>query len=152
MNKKRIRGNPIPLIVENHPDNYNGYPFITLIQYKDIDQLVIVDNVDEKNIDAYVLDLCGPENVDEEKMISIVSEWWDKHRADFPVSFEFSKAGIAVDVSKIYRAFHIEYVTRVIGPLSNFKAKETPKIKRRRRKEVPKGVEVHKKVRKVKQF
>ena len=140
MNKKRIRGNPIPLIVEDHPSNYNGYPFITLLQYKDSDQLVIVDNVDDKNIDAYVLDLCGPENVNEEKMIEVVSEWWNKHRKDYPISFEFSKLNMAREVSRIYRSFHIEYVTRVIGPLSNFGSKEPPKVRRRRRKPIPPGV------------
>lgn len=143
MIKKRIRGNPIPLIVEKHPDNYNGYPFITLIQYKDQDLLVIVDNVDDKNIDAYVLDLCGPENVNEEHIIETVYPWWNERRENFPVSFEFSRLGMTAIVSKIFRSFHIEYVTRVIGPLPLFEMEEVTRIRRRKRKALPSGMEIH---------
>ena len=142
---KRIRGNPIPLIVEKHPKNYNGYPFITLIQYKDQDWLVVVDNVDDKNIDAYVLDLCGPENVNEEHLIEVTYPWWKERRENFPISFEFSRLGMTGEVSKIFRSFHIEYVTRVIGPLPNFKMEEVIKIRRRKRKTIPEGMEVHQK-------
>lgn len=145
MIKKRIRGNPIPLIVEKHPANYKGYPFITLIQYKDQDLLVIVDNVDDKNIDAYVLDLCGPENVNEENLIEVVHPWWKQRREDFPISFEFSRLGMTDQVSKIFRSFHIEYVTRVIGPLPLFEMEEVTKIRRRKRKPIPEGMEIHSK-------
>lgn len=143
MIKKRIRGNPIPLIVEKHPENYKGYPFITLIQYKDKDLLVIVDNVDDKNIDAYVLDLCGPEEVNEEHLIEIVYPWWNERRSNFPISFEFSRLGMTKQVSKIFRSFHIEYVTRVIGPLPLFQMEEVTKIRRRKRKPLPPGLEIH---------
>ena len=142
---KRIRGNPIPLIVEKHPKDYNGYPFITLIQYKDQDWLVIVDNVDDKNIDAYVLDLCGPESVNEEHIIETVHPWWQERRENFPISFEFSRLGMTAEVSRIFRSFHIEYVTRVIGPLPLFKMEEVIKIRRRKRKAIPEGMEIHKK-------
>ena len=143
MAKKRIRGNPIPLIVEDHPDNYKGYPFITLIQYKDQDLLVIVDNMDDKNIDAYVLDLCGPEKINEEQLIQIVNPWWEERKDNFPVSFEFSRVGITSQVSKIFRSFHIEYVTRVIGPLPYFNMGEASKVRRRKRKPIPKNIKVN---------
>lgn len=143
MIKKRIRGNPIPLIVEKHPSEYKGYPFITLIQYKDQDFLVIIDNYDDKNIDAYVLDLCKPAEVNEEHLIEIVHAWWEERRENFPVSFEFSRLGITNHVSRIYRSFHIEYVTRVIGPLPFFEMGDAIKIKRRKKKPIPNGMEVH---------
>ena len=75
--KKRTRGNPIPLIREDHPDDYNGYPFITLIQYRKDNVLAIVDNADDKQIRALVLDLCGPEQVDEEQIIEVAAGWYD---------------------------------------------------------------------------
>ena len=74
--KKRARGNPIPLIIEDHPDTYDGYPFITLIQYNKKHFLTIVDNSNDKVIKAYILDLCGPEGVDEEKIISVASNFF----------------------------------------------------------------------------
>jgi hypothetical protein len=143
MIKKRTRGNPMPLIVEKHPINYKGYPFITLIQYKEQDKLVIVDNYDDKIIDTYVLDLCGPERVDEEHIIEVVYPWWLERRNLFPVSIEFSRLGMTASVSKIFQSFHIEYVTRVIGPLPNFPMNDTTKVRRRKRKAVPHGVKIH---------
>lgn len=104
---------------------------------------MIVDNVDDKNIDAYVLDLCGPEKVDEENLIELVYPWWNDRRGNFPVSFEFSRLGISGEVSRIFRSFHIEYVTRVIGPLPLFDMAETQKIRRRKRKPIPDGMEIH---------
>lgn len=144
--KKRTRGNPIPLIVEDHPDDYDGYPFITLIQYRKEHFLTLVDNADEKVIRSFVLDLCGPSKVDEERIIEIASVWWDTNRERYPISFEFSKLGLTADVSGIYRTYNIEYVTRVIGPLPKFQMQEVQSIKRRKRKAVPPGMEVHKRV------
>ena len=142
--KKRTRGTPIPLIVENHPDNYDGYPFITLIQYRKEHFLTIVDNTTTKTIKSFVLDLCGPAAVNEEIVIAIAEQWWE-NKDKYPVSFEFSKLGVTDSVSDIYRTFNIDYVTRVIGPLPKFEMQETTSIKRRRRKPVPQGVKINKK-------
>lgn len=144
--KKRTRGNPIPLIIEEHPDDYDGYPFITLIQYRDEHYLTIVDNADKKSIHAYVLDLCGPESVDENIIVSIVVDWWENRRDRFPVSFEFSRLGITSEVSKIHKSFNKEYVKRIIGPLSTFEMEKTSSVKRRKRKPIPPGMTVNKNV------
>lgn len=141
--KKRTRGNPIPLIVEEHPDNYDGYPFITLIQYRDEHYLTIIDNADDKAIHAFVLDFCGPEGVSEDQIVEIALHWWDERRSRFPLSFEFSRLGITAETSRIYKTFHIEFVKRVIGPLPKFEMGEVSSVKRRKRKPVPAGMEVH---------
>lgn len=144
--RKRVRGNPIPLIVEEHPDDYKGYPFITLIQYRDQHMLTIVDNANEKQIKSFVLDLCTPAHVNEEIIINAAVEWFHERRDRYPISFEFSRLGLANDTSRIYRSFNIEFVTRVIGPLPHFDMKEVHSVKRRRRKAVPPGMEVHTKL------
>lgn len=133
----------MPLIVEEHPDNYDGYPFITLIQYRDEHYLTIVDNADDKIIRAFVLDFCGPEHVSEDRLVDIAADWWDERRERFPVSFEFSRLGITEVTSRILKTFHIEYVKRVIGPLPKFEMSEVSSVKRRKRKPVPAGMEVH---------
>jgi len=144
------RGNPIPLIVEPHPEDYDGYPFITLIQYRKEHTLTLVDNANDKVVKAYVLDMCGPTNVDEELLISVAKYWYDNNGLyRYPVSFALSQFGIAGEASKIYRTFNIEYITRVIGPLPKFEMKEIKSIKRRRRKPVPAGVEIRNKVIKI---
>lgn len=139
---KRTRGNPIPLIVEQHPEDYNGYPFITLLQYRKEHILTLIDNADDKIIKSYVLDLCGPSKVDEEQIVEIALDWWDNRRDRFPISFEFSRLGLTNEVCKIYRTFNIEYVTRVIGPLPRYEMKETISVKRRKRKALPKSLNI----------
>jgi len=144
--KKRVRGNPLPLIVEKHPKNYDGYPFITLIQYRDQHLLGIIDNTTDKMIKAYILDLCGPSQVNEEQVINIASIWYNKSKDRYPLSFEFSKRGLSEDVKAIYRSFAVGFVTRVIGPLPRFEMSEVKKVKRRRRKPIPANIEVHNKI------
>ena len=144
------RGNPIPLIVEPHPDDYEGYPFITLLQYRKEHILTLIDNADAKTIKAYVLDMCGPANVNEELLISVAKVWYDQNGLyKYPVSFTLSQYGLSGEASKIYRSFNIEHITRVIGPLPKFEMKEVQSVKRRRKKAVPPGVEVKNKVIKI---
>lgn len=144
--KKKTRAGAIPLIVENHPDDYIGYPFITLIQYRKSHVLSIVDNSDDQSIKLYVLDLCGPEHVKEESVIEIASHWYDTSKTLHPLSVEFSKRGVTGETGRIYRTFNTEFVTRVIGPLPRFEMTEIIRIKRRKRKPVQAGLEVHRRV------
>lgn len=142
--RKRTRANAVPLIIEDHPDNYNGYPFITLIQYRNQHVLAVVDNMTPKKIKAYVLDLCGPTTVDEEEIINVASEWYEFDYERHPISIEFSKRGLSNYASKIYREFNVDFVTRIIGPVPRFDMSTIHSIKRRRRKVVPLGMEVTK--------
>lgn len=144
--KKKTRAGAVPLIVESHPDDYQGYPFITLIQYRKSHVLSIVDNSDDQSIKLYVLDMCGPENVKEEKIIEIAAQWYETSRTQHPLSVEFSKRGVTSETGKIYRTFNTEFVTRVIGPLPRFEMSEIIRVKRRKRKPISPNVEVHKKV------
>lgn len=144
--KKRTRGNPMPLIIEDHPSDYNGYPFITLIHYRDEHYLTIVDNADDKTIRAYVLDFCGPESISEIEITDIAVFWWKNNRERFPLSFEFSRLGVTNLVSKIYKSFNVEYVKRVIGPVNRFDMSDAVSVRRRKRKAIPKGMEVHQNV------
>lgn len=141
--RKRTRANTVPLIIEAHPDNYNGYPFITLIQYRNQHVLAVIDNMTAKKVKAYVLDLCGPANVDEEEIINVAAEWYEFDYERHPISIEFSKRGLSGHVSKIYREFNVDFVTRIIGPVPRFDMSTVHSIKRRRRKIVPLGMEIH---------
>lgn len=143
MRKKRKQS--VPLIVEKHPADYEGYPFITLIQYRQDHILTIIDNATEKEIRAFVLDLCGPSNINEEYIISIANEWFEKYREQYPLSFEFSKRGISGLVSPIYKKFSIDYVSRIIGPLYKFPMELSEKVKRKRKKSLPVGIKISKK-------
>lgn len=131
-----------PLVIEPYPKEYTGLPFLTLIQFRKQPMLVIVDNVDADSIRAYVLDMCGPEGVDEEKIILIATEWFQSNNTKYPISIEFSRRGMTGETGRIYRTFDVEFVSRVIGPAPSFPMDSVKSVRRRRRKAVPPGVEV----------
>lgn len=122
------------LIIESHPKDYTGYPFVTLIQYQDQPLLTIVENMDEDKIQAYVLDLCGPEGIDEEELIEIALNWYTNSRNLHPISIEFAKRDIIADTSRIFRILNTNFVTRFIGLASKYNVKDYQQVRRRKRK------------------
>lgn len=146
--KKSKRSNPVPLVVESHPPDYTGYPFITLIEYNRDHYLTLIDNADDKTIKAFVLDLCGPANVDEELIISVAEQWYNNGHV-CPISFVFSQYRLLNQTAKIFRTFNIDHITRVIGPLPKFTMKGNSKVRRRTKKTIPEGMHVKKKVVKI---
>lgn len=132
-----------PLIVEKHPVEYTGYPFVTVIVYRKQPMLTIIDNFDEETIKAYVLDYCGAEGVNEEQLIVAAAEWYVNSNEAFPISIEFSRRGMTIETSKVYRSLNVEYISRVIGPVPKFPMGSVKNVKRRRRKSIPQGVEIH---------
>ena len=131
-----------PLIIENHPSDYNGYEFITLIKFNDESFISIVDNVSKKYIYGYVMDLCGPENFDEQRIIDVAYDWFYTNGDRYPISLEFSKKGMTQEMSPLIRTFPIDYVTRVIGPLPQFEMDGPIKVRKRKRKKVSPGIEI----------
>lgn len=131
-----------PLVVEPHPADYHGYEFLTLIRFNDESSLNIVDNVSKKYIHTYVIDLCGPEEFDEEGLIDIANEWYHTNGDRHPISVEFSRRNMVEEAAKILRAYPLDYVTRVIGPLPHFDMSGPIKVRKRKRKEISQGIEV----------
>lgn len=135
-----------PLINEPHPATYSGPPFLTLIRFNDKDYINIVDNVINSEIVTYVLDLCPKEfdykpDLREQNLIEIAYDWHETAKGAYPISIEFSRRGVSLEASKILRRFTIDYVTRVIGPLPQFEMGGPFKVKKRKRKPIPAGVE-----------
>ena len=140
---KRVKANPVPLIIEDHPLEYDGYPFITLVQYRKDYILTIIDNATDKLVRAFVLDLCVSSDVSEEHIIKIATDWYKDSSEDYPISVEFSKREMTEQTSKIYRTYATEYITRIIGPFPKFPMNTITSIRRRRKKKIPMGVVVH---------
>ncbi len=140
--RKRAK-HTMPLIVEKHPTDYTGYPFITLIKFRQDHILTIIDNSDDKSIISYVLDDCGPAKVSEELLITIASDWY-AGGCKYPLSIEFSKRGVNDHFSPILRTFSLEFVSRVIGPVPSYKMDQAITIKRKRRKPISAAVEIRK--------
>jgi hypothetical protein len=134
-------GGKYPLVVENHPEDYDGYEFMTLIRYNDEDLLNIVDNVCNKQIVTYVLDYCKPAGVNEEVIVDITLDWYVNFRDKYPISIAFSKMELSEQTTKILRCFPIDYVSRVIGPLPEYNMAGPAKVKKRKRRPIPKNIE-----------
>lgn len=122
------------IIVEQHPSEYNGYPFISLLQYKQSPIITIIDNIDEKNIKAYVLDLCNTEYVDEQVIIDVANEWYENNSNNYPISVEFGKRNLSSISSKLLKIYNQEVITRIIGPVFYFPVNSIVQIKRRKRR------------------
>lgn len=137
---KKSKSIPTSLVIEEHPDNYNGYEFITLIRYNDQNFLTIVDNVIGNSIIVYVLDYCNQLLIAEEDIISIANDWYENSREKYPISIEFSKRLLGDETAKILREFNVDFITRVIGPAYTFPMSGKKKIRRRKKKVMPKEV------------
>lgn len=131
----------VPLIIEKHPENYNGYEFISLVKYDNTNFLTIIDNISNNKIVAYVLDYCKQTNIDEHELIRLANDWFEKHSTVYPLSIDLSKRGKSSEFSKILRSFNIDYVSRVIGPLYEFNMTRDKKVRRHKKKNIPKGLE-----------
>lgn len=127
--------NNVPLIIEPHPENYSGFKFITLIRYNDQDTINIVDNIVDGQILTYVLDLCGPLGINEIPIIETANSWYSSGSyKKYPLSIEFSKLYLSNEVNKILRVFPIDFVTRLIGPIHEYKMSGHSKCRKRRKR------------------
>ena len=132
--------NKFPLTIEPYPENYNGPKFISVIRYNDENYVNIIDNIYNKQIIAYVLDFCNAANVNEQHIIDIANNWFETEK-NYPISVEFSRLNISNETSKILRCFPLDYVSRVIGPLPEYNLDGPKKVKKRKRKPIPKNIE-----------
>lgn len=140
--KRRQTKQVTPLIVEAHPKDYNGFPFITLLQYNQELILCIVDLATDKNIKAYVLDYCIANGVDEESVLKVAKHWYETSYTKHPISIEFTRLQMS-NVKSIYRNFSTEFITRVIGPLPKFNIDNDVQVRRRRKKILPKNIGIN---------
>lgn len=135
---KRVETNSdFPIKVENHPENYKGYDFITLIRFNDESNIIIVDNVFKRYIDAYCLDLCKPFNINEELIIAVALKWYSKNSNNYayPLSIEFSKMGLSSIASKIMKTYPVDHVSRIIGPVvPQFYMGNPERVRKRKRR------------------
>lgn len=134
---KRVN-NVTPLIVEPHPQQYDGYDFLTLIQYSKTNLLTAIDEVDDRNVHVYVFDLCGPENVKHLEILNILSELYpltiEKKQ---PLSVIISQRGYIDLFAPIHRTLNLDFISRVVGPFPKYIETNKSTTKRRKRKDIP---------------
>ena len=137
MSKKRI-----PNLVVERAEDQGNYFFLSVLAFRRENYLVIVDNITDEEIGAYVLDFAQQEGIDLKQLISVVTTWFYRASYRYPLSFEFSRLGIAHHTNRIYKNFELAHVTRLIGNDFRFNLQSPPKIRRRRVSMIPAGVEI----------
>ena len=123
------------IIIQDHPDNYQGYPFVSLIVLAKKNQLVVIDNANSQGIRSYVIDLCVPNKIDEAQFIELTQDWYDNHR-QVPLSVYISRKGFAANMFPIFREYSIHDIQMIIGPVFTFNMEQTISTKHKRRKPV----------------
>lgn len=130
-----------PLVFEELQDASN-LTYLTLIEYKKIKYLTVIENVVDEEIQAYVLDNLAAEGVDQEWFLSISTRWFYASSERYPLSFEFAKMGHGDIVRKVLKTFNINSTSRVIGRLFTFPINTKPKVKRRKVNTIPETIEI----------
>jgi hypothetical protein len=120
-----------PLVFETIQNDLN-YQFLTLIEYKRVKYLTVVENVLNNEIHAYVLDNLAAEGLDQQWFLSVATRWFYAASDRYPLSFEFTKFGRGDAVKKVLKTFNINSTSRVIGKLFVYETSAKPKIKRRK--------------------
>lgn len=115
---------------------------LSMLEHRRDKYLVIVDNIDEDNITAYVLDFAQQESVDLSLFIKIAEQWLEKSNGEYPLSFELSRLGLTEATRRIYKTFDLAYVTRLVGRAFSFDLTTPVRIRRRRATKIPTGVEI----------
>lgn len=129
------------LIIEDHPKDYTGHPFITLIEYNGEKFLTIIDNYNKKTVSAYILDSCDIKKVSIVKLLDVVEKWFNDDEKQYPVSIEFARLGLLEEFGSVNQQFTTGYVTRVIGPFPQYDMGRPSKVKKRKKKELPDNIE-----------
>lgn len=132
---------PPPLVFEELQDNSN-YIFLTLIEYKKVKYLTVIENVVDDEIQAYVLDLLSAEEIDHDWFLSVATRWFYSASDRYPLSFEFAKLGKGDVVKKVVKTFNISSISRLIGKLFTYQINSKPKIKRRKVNQINEAIEI----------
>lgn len=132
----------IPKLIIERAEEQGNFHFLSVIQYHGTDYLVVIDNITDEEIGAFVLDVAQQQGIDLQKLLSVIITWFYSASYKYPLSFEFSRLDMTRTTSKIYRTFELAHITRLIGKDFQFNFKGN-KIRRRRVNKIPAGIEIH---------
>ena len=137
MTKKKIP----PLILE-HTYNRSNLIFLTMVEYKRENYLVIVDNITDDELTGFILDSAEAEHIDVGDILNIAIKWFYSASDKYPLSVEFSKHGLSGYVAPILKSFNTQYVSRIIGKCFSYDVNKKPKIKRKKVVSIQQGIEI----------
>lgn len=130
-----------PLTIEQiqGPENF---VFLSTIEYKKKTYLIIVDNIMNDEISAFVIDKAGSEMVDLNWFLGEALRWYYSSSQQHPLSFEFSRLGLTEEVAPIMRSFRLDHVSRLIGHPFSYDFDRKPKLKHKKVSKLPEYVQI----------
>lgn len=132
----------IPTLIIEQVADEGTLHLLSLLEHRRDRYLVIVDNIDEERVTAYVLDYAQQEGVDLEAFVHLARAWLQRSNGQYPLSFELSRLGLTTSMRRIYKTFDVAHVTRLIGRPFAYDLTTPVRVRRRRAARVPAGVEV----------
>ena len=132
----------IPPLVAEVLEDQSNYMFLTLIEYKKVKHLTIIENIVGDEIKAYALDSLAAEGIDQDWFMSVATRWFYSASDRYPLSFELTKLGRHDVVQKLLKTFSTSSVSRLIGRVFSYRIDEPPKVRRRRVKPVQQVTEI----------
>ena len=132
----------IPSLVIEHAEDQGNFFYLSVLEFRKENYLVVVDNISESDVTAYVLDYAQQEQINLKQLLSVITLWFYRGSHQYPLSFEFSRLGITHRTNRILKTFELTHVTRLIGKGFEFDLLEAPKVRRRRASKIPAGVEI----------
>lgn len=132
----------IPPLVAEVLEDQSNYMFLTLIEYKKVKHLTIIENIVGDEIKAYALDSLAAEGIDQDWFMSVATRWFYSASDRYPLSFELTKLGRHDVVQKLLKTFSTSSVSRLIGRVFSYRIDEPPKVRRRRVKAVQQVTEI----------
>lgn len=137
--KKKKKKNSPTLIIESHPEDYQGVPWATLIQYAGKARLVVVNTLEADYLWAYGIEnMSGQEG---EIFYQVMEEYWIGTLYGEPVRKRISpdqwisERKLGSVFGKLIMAYSVENISRIIGPV-RAPDPSPPKTRVRRRKRI----------------
>ena len=130
-----------PLIVESYSDP-TSMVFLSIIEYKKENHLIIIDNIYNNEISGYVLDNAEAENLNAHDILSVAIRWYYRSSERYPLSVEFSKLGLSKAMAPLVKTFNVNHVSRLVGKCFVYDTHRKPKVKRKKVTPLPSGVEI----------
>lgn len=132
----------IPDLYVEHASDAGNLFLLSVLEYRRENYLVVVDNITEEEVGAYVLDYAQQEGINLRDLMTVITQWFYRGSENYPLSFEFSRLGLAQRTNRIHKSFELAHVTRLIGRDFRFDLAAPPKIKRRRVNRLAVGTDV----------
>lgn len=131
-----------PLTMEFKQDQTTLH-FLSLLEYRRDNFLVVIDNITETEVSAYTLDYAEQSGIAIADFLSVATYWLYKSSGSYPLSFEIAKLGLTQKMAPILKVYDANNVSRIVGVPFQYQLElARPKVKRRRVVPVQAGVEI----------